>query len=90
MEICPPIPLSTRLALTTMAIGVAAVLLSLGYIFDPPGAFERGADLDTELDAWVGLVGGILWAVGAGLFSKEVEGDDYHRSLDHKATDTGR
>ena len=79
------------LTLTTMAIGVAAVLLSLGYVFDPPGAFERGADLETQLGAWVGLVGGILWAVGAGLFSKEVEGDDYHRSLDHgQATDTGR
>ena len=57
------------LTLTTMAIGVAAVLLSLGYVFDPPGAFERGADLQSELGAWVGLVGGILWAVGAGLFS---------------------
>jgi drug/metabolite transporter (DMT)-like permease len=73
------------LTLTTMAVGIAAVLLSLGYVFDPPGAFERGADLDTELGAWIGLVGGILWAVGAGLFAKEVEGDD-HRDLDRGQT----
>jgi hypothetical protein len=73
------------LTLTTMAVGIAAVLLSLGYVFDPPGAFERGADLTTEVGAWIGLVGGILWAVGAGLFAKEPEGDD-HRTLDH----TGR
>jgi len=66
------------LTLATMAVGIAAVLLSLGYVFDPPGAFERGADLETEIGAWIGLVGGILWAVGAGLFAKETEGDDHH------------
>ncbi len=65
------------LTLTTMAVGIAAVLLSLGYVFDPPGAFERGGDLDTELGAWVGLVGAIVWSVGAGLFAKETEGDDH-------------
>ena len=70
------------LTLTTMAVGIAAVLLSLGYVFDPPGAFERGAELTTEIGAWIGLLGGILWAVGAGLFAKETEGDD-HRSIDH-------
>jgi hypothetical protein len=64
------------LTLTAMAVGIAAVLLSLGYVFDPPGAFERGADLQTEFGAWVGLVGGILWSVGAGLLAKETEGDD--------------
>ena len=73
------------LTLTTMAVGIAAVLLSLGYVFDPPGAFERGADLTTEIGAWIGLVGGILWAVGAGLFAKETEGDD-HRNLDSSRT----
>lgn len=73
------------LTLTTMAVGIAAVLLSLGYVFDAPGAFERGADLTTDIGAWVGLVGGILWAVGAALFAKETEGDD-HRSLDHGQT----
>ncbi|WP_222269661.1 hypothetical protein [Modestobacter marinus] len=69
------------LTLTTMAVGFAAVLLSLGYVFDAPGAFERGADLNTEIGAWIGLLGGLLWAAGSALFAKEVEGDD-HRTLD--------
>jgi drug/metabolite transporter (DMT)-like permease len=69
------------LTLTTMAVGIAAVLLALGYVFDPPGAFERGADLETEFGAWVGLLGGILWSVGAGLLAKEIEGDDH---VDHR------
>jgi len=78
------------LTLTTMAVGIAAVLLSLGYLVDAPGAFERGSDLQTEIGAWVGLIGGIVWSVGAGLFAKETEGDD-HRSSDHgRTTHTGR
>jgi ABC-type Fe3+-siderophore transport system permease subunit len=64
------------LTLTAMAVGIAAVLLSLGYVIDVPGAFERGSDLDTEIGAWIGLVGGIIWSVGAGLLAKEPEGDD--------------
>jgi len=73
------------LSLTTMAVGIAAVLLSLGYVFDVPGAFERGSDLDTEIGAWIGLVGGIIWSVGAGLLAKEPEGDD-----DWNSTETHR
>ena len=64
------------LSLTTMAVGIAAVLLSLGYIIDVPGAFERGSDLNTEIGAWIGLLGGVIWSVGAGLLAKEPEGDD--------------
>ena len=64
------------LTLTTMAVGIAAVLLSLSYLLDVPGAFERGGDLETELGAWIGLLGGIVWSVGAGLLAKEPEGDD--------------
>jgi len=64
------------LSLTAMAVGIAAVLLSLSYVIDVPGAFERGADLNTEVGAWIGLVGGIIWSVGAGLLAKEPEGDD--------------
>jgi len=64
------------LSLTAMAVGIAAVLLSLGYIIDVPGAFERGSDLSTEIGAWIGLLGGIVWSVGAGLLAKEPEGDD--------------
>jgi hypothetical protein len=76
------------LSLTTMAVGIAAVLLSLSYVFDVPGAFERGADLSTEIGAWIGLLGGIIWSVGAGLLAKEPEGDDDwtdHRTEAHRA-----
>ncbi|WP_369138991.1 hypothetical protein [Modestobacter versicolor] len=64
------------LSLTAMAVGIAAVLVSLSYVIDVPGAFERGADLSTEIGAWIGLLGGIVWSVGAGLLAKEPEGDD--------------
>jgi hypothetical protein len=64
------------LSLTTMAAGVAATLLSLSYIIDEPGAFERGGELSVEFGAWVGLIGGLVWAVGAFLLAKEPEGDD--------------
>lgn len=64
------------LTLTAMAAGIAAVLLSLSYLFDVPGAFERGAELEAEIGVWIGLLGGIVWAVGAGLLAKEPEGDD--------------
>ncbi|KGH45588.1 MULTISPECIES: hypothetical protein [Modestobacter] len=64
------------LSLTAMAVGITAVLLSLSYIIDAPGAFERGGDLSTELGAWIGLLGGIVWSIGAGLLAKEPEGDD--------------
>jgi hypothetical protein len=76
------------LSLTAMAVGIAAVLLSLSYVIDVPGAFERGADLSTEMGAWIGLLGGIVWSVGAGLLAKEPEGDDDwndHRTEAHNA-----
>src|SRR3712207_7323963 len=38
--------------------------LSLGYIVDAPGAFERGADLSPEIGVWIGLLGGIVWSGG--------------------------
>ena len=64
------------LSLTTMAVGVAATLISLAYVIDAPGAFERTADLSTEFGAFVGLLGAIVWTVGAFLLAKEPEGDD--------------
>ncbi|MCW2619417.1 MAG: hypothetical protein JWR28_2566 [Modestobacter sp.] len=76
------------LSLTTMAVGIAAALLSLSYVFDAPGAFERGSDLSTEIGAWIGLLGAIVWSVGAGLLAKEPEGDDDwtdHRTEAHSA-----
>jgi hypothetical protein len=59
-----------------MAVGIAAIGISLGYVIDAPGAFERTADLSTELGAFVGLLGAIVWTVGAFLLAKEPEGDD--------------
>ncbi|SOE03809.1 hypothetical protein [Blastococcus haudaquaticus] len=64
------------LSLTTMAAGIAAAGLALSYILDAPGALERGGDYSAELGAWIGLVGAIVWAVGAFLLAKEPEGDD--------------
>lgn len=64
------------LSLATMAVGVAATGISLAYVIDVPGAFERTADLNTEFGAFVGLIGAIVWTVGAFLLAKEPEGDD--------------
>ena len=64
------------LSLTTMAAGIAAAGLALSYVLDAPGALERGGDYSAELGAWIGLVGAIVWAVGAFLLAKEPEGDD--------------
>jgi len=64
------------LSLTTMAAGIAATLLALSYILDAPGALERGGDYSAEFGSYIGLIGGIVWAVGAFLLAKEPEGDD--------------
>jgi hypothetical protein len=64
------------LSLTTMAAGVAATLLALSYIIDAPGALERGGDYSAEFGSYIGLIGGLVWAVGAFLLAKEPEGDD--------------
>ncbi len=64
------------LSLTTMAAGIAAAGLALSYILDAPGALERGGDYSAEIGSWIGLVGAVVWAVGAFLLAKEPEGDD--------------
>jgi hypothetical protein len=64
------------LSLATMAAGVAATLLALSYIVDAPGALERGGDYSAEIGTWIGLIGGLVWTVGAFLLAKEPEGDD--------------
>lgn len=63
------------LTLTAMAVGIAAVLQTVATIIDIPGSVERGDDLSTEIGVYVALVGALVWAVGAGLLAKEVEGD---------------
>ena len=76
------------LSLTTMAAGVAATLLALSYVIDAPGALERGGDYSAEVGSYIGLIGGLVWAVGAFLLAKEPEGDDdWH---DAHRVDAGR
>ena len=77
------------LSLTTMAAGIAAAGLALSYIINVPGALERGGDYSAEVGTWIGLVGAIVWTVGAYLLAKEPEGDDdWHgaeRTIGHTA-----
>jgi O-antigen/teichoic acid export membrane protein len=76
------------LTLTSMAAGIAATLLALAYVIDPPGLVERGTDISTEVGVYVALLGGLLWAVGSGLLAKEPEGDeanDFRRTTDGTA-----
>lgn len=63
------------LTLTAMAVGTAAVLQTVATIIDIPGSVERGDDLSTEMGVYVALIGALVWAIGAGLLAKEVEGD---------------
>jgi ABC-type Fe3+-siderophore transport system permease subunit len=74
------------LSLTTMAVGVAATLVALSYIIDAPGALERGGDYSAEIGSWIGLVGGLVWTVGAFLLAKEPEGDDDWHDAERVAT----
>jgi hypothetical protein len=71
------------LSLTTMAAGVAATLLAVSYILDAPGALERGGELSAQAGAWIGLLGGLVWTVGAFLLAKEPEGDDDWAADEH-------
>ncbi len=63
------------LTLTAMAVGIAAVLQTVATVIDIPGSVERGDDLSTEIGVYVALLGAGVWALGAGLLAKEVEGD---------------
>jgi hypothetical protein len=74
------------LSLTTMAAGIAAVGLALSYIVNVPGALERGSDYSAEVGTWIGLVGAIVWTVGAFLLAKEPEGDDDWHGTDRHST----
>jgi ABC-type Fe3+-siderophore transport system permease subunit len=64
------------LTLVAMAVGIAAVLLSLSNLFDATGVQEGDDTLDVEIGVWIALVGSIIWSIGAGLLAKEPEGDD--------------
>jgi hypothetical protein len=64
------------LTLVTMAVGIAAVLLSISNLIDATGIASFDVEVDVEIGPWVALVGSIIWSVGAGLLAKEPEGDD--------------
>ena len=64
------------LTLVTMAVGIAATLQCLAFGINPMGGLERGDNLGVGIGVWIGLIGALIWAVGAGLLAKEVEGDD--------------
>ena len=71
------------LSLVTMAAGIGAVLLTLSYLFDAPGALDAEIDYEIGVGVWIALIGSILWSVGAGLLAKEPEGDDdWHGARD--------
>lgn len=75
------------LSLSSMATGIAAIGLSLSYLFEVPGGAERKAGFDTEFGVYVGLIGAIIWAAGSFLLAKEPEGDIEHDDRDHRGTD---
>lgn len=77
------------LTLVTMAVGIATAIHCLAFAINPMGGLERGDELSTDIGVWVGLIGAIVWAVGAYLFAKEIEGDD-HEHTDNHTHDTSR
>lgn len=64
------------LTLVTLAVGIAAALQSLAFGINPMGGLERGDDLAVDLGVWIAFIGALLWAAGAGMLAKEIEGDD--------------
>ena len=79
------------LTLVTMAVGIAAVLLSLSNLFDATGVASGDSEVDVEIGVWIALVGSIIWSVGAGLLAKEPEGDDdWHGARDAVGGRTNR
>ncbi|NHC43649.1 hypothetical protein [Motilibacter aurantiacus] len=77
------------LTLVTMAVGIAATLQSIAFALNPMGGLERGDDLSSEIGVYVAILGALVWAIGAGLLAKEIEGDDDDRT-DSAIRDAGR
>lgn len=73
------------LTLASLAVGVAALLQSLAWALDVPGAAERQSELGADLGTWVGVVGAALWVAGSALLAKEPEGDTEHDRGHHDA-----
>jgi len=64
------------LTLVTMAVGLAATGLAVAYLVKPPGVNGAADNATSKLGIFVALGGGALWALGAGLFATQAEGDD--------------
>jgi hypothetical protein len=77
------------LTLVTMAVGLAATLQSVAFALNPMGGLERGDDLSVKIGVYVAIIGAAIWAIGAGLLAKEIEGDDDDRT-DNAVRDAGR
>src|SRR3712207_3855272 len=58
------------LTLATMAVGIAAVLLSLSNLFDATGVASGDTEVDVQIGVWIALLGSIVWSIGAGLLAK--------------------
>lgn len=64
------------LTLVSLAAGVSAALLAIGYLIDPPAVVGVERELSgREIGVYLGLVGGVIWAVGSAIFAGEPEGD---------------
>ncbi|MFD1507020.1 hypothetical protein FE374_13020 [Georgenia yuyongxinii] len=75
------------LTLVTMAVGIAATLQCLAFAINPMGGLERGDDLSSDIGVWIGLIGAAIWAVGAAMLAKEIEGDDDERTENYTRDD---
>ena len=78
------------LTLVTMATGIAAALQCLAFLIEPMGGLERGDDLSVQIGVYVGLLGAVIWAAGAGLLAKEIEGDDHDHTDRYTEGEAGR
>lgn len=63
------------LTLVSLAAGVSAALLGLAYAIDPPSVVGVDRELSSEYGVYIGLVGGVIWALGSAMFAAEPEGD---------------
>jgi hypothetical protein len=63
------------LSLSSMAVGLAALLWCLSFIIDPISTTQYNENVSTEIGVYVALLGALLWTVGSLVLAKEPEGD---------------
>lgn len=73
------------LSLASFAVGLASLLWILLFIIDPIETVkyagydgEGEPNVTSEIGAYIGLLGALIWAVGSFLLAKEPEGDVEH------------